>query len=176
MQVSITSNHNRNIGGRQTGDLSHNRRNFVSHNVDHRLMKNNIIFKNITIEEAYDDAFGDGIDAYNKKQKRKNRIKYDRKNYFEYLFKAKPAEKRAQRILTSNVRGGNAINSFNEEIFQVSDCYNFGHFLRDSQGNLIDKNGNPIKWDTDKKKFYDINGNEVKGARGFVTHTKGSEV
>ena len=122
MQVSITSNHNRNIGDRQTGDLSHNRRDFVSHNVDRRLIKNNVIFKNITIEEAYEDAFGDGIDAYNKKQKRKNRIKYDRKSYFEYLFKAKPTEKRAQRILTSNARGGNAINSFNEEIFQVSDC------------------------------------------------------
>lgn len=168
MQVSVTSNHNRNIGSRQTGDLSHNRRGFVPRNVDPRLIKNNVIFKDITIEEAYEDAFGDGIDVYNKKQKRKNRIKYDRKSYFEYLFKAKPAEKRAQRILTSNARGGNEINSFNEEIFQVSDCYKFGHFLRDSQGNLIDKNGNPIKWNDNKKKFYDINGNEVTDSSNLI--------
>lgn len=172
MAVSITSNHNRNIGDRQTGDLSHNRRDFVPRNVDQRLIKNNVIFKNITIEEAYDSAFGDGIDVYNKKQKRKKRIKYNRESYFEYLFKAKPTEKRAQRILTSNARGGNEIGSYNEEIFQVSDCYEFGHFMRDNDGNLIDKNGNQIKWNEDEKKFYDINGNEVKDSSSLVPNPK----
>ncbi|MCM1480432.1 MAG: hypothetical protein NC085_12070 [Muribaculaceae bacterium] len=176
MSVSITSNHNRNIGGRQTGDLSHNRRTFFSKNVDRRLTKNNIVFKNITIEEVYLDAFEDAIDAHNKKQKRKNRIKYNGKSYFEYLFKAKPAEKRAQMILTSNARGGNAISSFNEDIFQVSDCYEYGHFMRDSNGNLIDKNGNPIRWNQKDKKFYDINGNEVKNSKNLIPNPKAEVV
>lgn len=131
MATSITTNHNRNLGNGQTGNLNHNRRDLISQNVDSRLIENNIIFKSITLAEAYDEAFGNAVDEYNHRQKRKDRRKYDRKGYFKHLFGVEPENESAQVILTSNARGKHEIKSFNEEIYQVGDCQEFGHFVRD---------------------------------------------
>lgn len=168
MAVSITSNHNRNIGGRQAGNLAHNRREFTPHNVDPALTGNNIVFKNSNLVEIYEEAFGDAIDNYNRKQRRSDRRKYDRKSYFKHLFGVDPDSENASVILTSNARGKHEIKSFNEELFQVDSCMLFGNFKRDKQGNFIDKNGNPVKWNKKKQMYYDINGNAVTDSCNLI--------
>ena len=95
MAASITSNHNKDLGSGQTGNLAHNRRDFTPLNVDPGLIENNIIYVNRSLAEVYDDAFGDAIDDYNRKQKRKDRKKYTRKTYFKHLFECDPDSERA---------------------------------------------------------------------------------
>lgn len=158
MTVSITSNHNKNIGDRQSGNLAHNRRSINPHNVDKRLIFENIVFKSEKLSMAYERAFGDAIDEYNAGQKRKDRIKFDRHSYFEHLFGVSPESDSAQTILTSNSRGKHEIKSFNEDIFQVGDCGDFGHFMRDKNGNFIDKNGNPMRWNKSDNTYYNVDG------------------
>ena len=168
MAAGITSNHNKNLGNGQTGNLIHNDRKINPKNVDPRLIQNNIIFKNSTLAAAYEEAFGDAIDEYNHKQKRSDRRKYDRKGYFKHLFGVEPENESAQVILTSTARGRHEIKSFNEDLFQVGDCQEFGHFMRDEYGNFIDKDGNPVKWDTKDRTYYDVNGNEVTDSSNLM--------
>ena len=168
MAAGITSNHNKNLGNGQTGNLIHNDRKINPKNVDPRLIQNNIIFKNSTLAAAYEEAFGDAIDEYNHKQKRSDRRKYDRKGYFKHLFGVEPENESAQVILTSTARGRHEIKSFNEDLFQVGDCQEFGHFMRDEYGNFIDKDGNPVKWDTKERTYYDVNGNEVTDSSNLM--------
>ncbi len=168
MAAGITSNHNKNLGNGQTGNLIHNDRKINPKNVDPRLIQNNIIFKNSTLAAAYEEAFGDAIDEYNHKQKRSDRRKYDRKGYFKHLFGVEPENESAQVILTSTARGRHEIKSFNEDLFQVGDCQEFGHFMRDEYGNFIDKDGNPVKWDTKERTYYDVNGNEVIDSSNLI--------
>lgn len=175
MAVSITSNHNRNLGSGQTGNLAHNRRDFSPHNVDSKLLSRNIVFTKRTLSEVYDESFGDAIDDYNKKQKRSDRRKYDRRSYFKHLFGVEPDSESAKKILTSNARGKNEIKSFNEELFQVGDCNEFGHFMRDDDGNFIDKNGKPVKWNKAKRKYFDIHGNKVSDG-GFLMPNPKAEI
>ena len=168
MTTGITSNHNKNLGNGQTGNLIHNDRKINPKNVDPKLIQNNIIFKNSTLAAAYEEAFGDAIDEYNHKQKRSDRRKYDRKGYFKHLFGVEPENESAQVILTSNARGKHEIKSFNEDLFQIGDCQKFGHFMRDEYGNFIDKDGNPVKWDTKEHTYYDVNGNEVTDSSNLM--------
>ena len=168
MAAGITSNHNKNLGNGQTGNLIHNDRKINPKNVDPRLIQNNIIFKNSTLAAAYEEAFGAAIDEYNHKQKRSDRRKYDRKGYFKHLFGVEPENESAQVILTSTARGRHEIKSFNEDLFQVGDCQEFGHFMRDEYGNFIDKDGNPVKWDTKDRTYYDVNGNEVTDSSNLM--------
>ena len=168
MAAGITSNHNKNLGNGQTGNLIHNDRKINPKNVDPRLIQNNIIFKNSTLAAAYEEAFGAAIDEYNHKQKRSDRRKYDRKGYFKHLFGVEPENESAQVILTSTARGRHEIKSFNEDLFQVGDCQEFGHFMRDEYGNFIDKDGNPVKWDTKERTYYDVNGNEVTDSSNLM--------
>lgn len=168
MAAGITSNHNKNLGNGQTGNLIHNDRKINPKNVDPRLIQNNIIFKNSTLAAAYEEAFGDAIDEYNHKQKRSDRRKYDRKGYFKHLFGVEPENESAQVILTSTARGRHEIKSFNEDLFQVGDCQEFGHFMRDEYGNFIDKDGKPVKWDTKDRTYYDVNGNEVTDSSNLM--------
>lgn len=172
MATSITSNHNKDLGYGQTGNIAHNKRDFTPHNVDPKLMQNNIVFTNKTLAEVYDESFGDAIDDYNRMQKRSDRKKYDRKSYFEHLFHHSPDSESAQVILTSNARGKHEIKSFNEELFQIGDCREFGHFIRDEYGNFIDKDENPVKWDKCSNKYYDVNGNVVNDSRNLMPNPK----
>ncbi len=172
MTTSITSNHNKNLGSGQTGNLAHNRRDFISRNVDRELVKNNIVYNNVPLKEGYEDAFGDAIDDYNRKQKRKDRKKYTKESYFKHLFGVEPDSENAQKIITSNARGKHEIKSFNEELFQVGDCHEFGHFMRDKYGNFIDIFGNPVKWNKHDRVYYDINGNEVTDSSNLMPNPK----
>ena len=47
MAAGITSNHNKNLGNGQTGNLIHNDRKIKPKNVDPRLIKNNIIYSTV---------------------------------------------------------------------------------------------------------------------------------
>ena len=172
MTVSITSNHNRDLGSGQTGNLAHNRRVFIPGNVDRNLVCCNVVFVDRKLGEVYLECFGDAIIAKNSKQKRKDRIKTTPQNYFKKMFGTEPDSCSAQKILTSNARGGNEVKSYNEEIFQVGDCNEFGHFMRDDDGNFIDKNGNPVKWNKFKNKYYDVNGKEVTDGSNLKPNPK----
>lgn len=52
------------------GSLTHNNRKFNAKNVDDTRTKNNIIFTQQPIEEAYERLFGPAVERYNAKQKR----------------------------------------------------------------------------------------------------------
>lgn len=161
MKVSITMNQNRNIGDNRIVNLAQNRRENIPENVDAQLISENIVYKSRTILETYINAFGDAIDDYNRKKDCKDRIKFDCETYFEHLFDVLPASESAQFILTSKARGSHEIKSFNEVLFQVGDCYDFGHFARNEYGNFLDINGNPLEWDKENQVYYDFNGNEI---------------
>lgn len=172
MKTSITTNQNKDLGYGQTGNLAHNRREFIPKNVDPQLTKNNIIFVDKTLAEVYEECFGDAIDDYNHKHKRSDRRKYDRKSYFEYLFHHSPDSESAQTILTSNARGKHEIKSFYEELSQIGGCEDFGLYMRDEYGNFIDKDGNPVKWDKCDNTYYDINGNAVTDSSNLMPNPK----
>lgn len=67
------------------GSLTHNNRKFNAKNVDDTRTKNNIIFVQQPIEEAYKRLFEPAVERYNAKQKRADRkIKT---SYFRHIFK-----------------------------------------------------------------------------------------
>lgn len=55
------------------GSIAHNNREFSTPNVDSEFSKNNIIYKQESLEEAYQVCFGEALEQYNAKQKRKDR-------------------------------------------------------------------------------------------------------
>ncbi|MCI7758518.1 MAG: hypothetical protein MSH49_00660 [[Eubacterium] saphenum] len=168
MKVSITMNQNRNIGDNRIVNLAQNRREIIPENVDIQLISENIVYKSRTILETYIEAFGDAIGDYNRKKERKDRIKFDCETYFEHLFDVSPDSESAQAILTSKARGNHEIKSFNEVLFQVGDCYDFGHFARNEYGNFLDINGNHLEWDKENQVYYDVNGNEISDSRQLL--------
>lgn len=67
------------------GSTSHNNRTFVTENVDRDKIKNNIIYKQETLEKAYEKCFGEAINDYNKNQKRSDRKIDGVKAYMEQI-------------------------------------------------------------------------------------------
>lgn len=55
------------------GSLRHNRRDFYAENVDKTRTKNNVVLCDKSIDEAYQEAFGEAIEEYNKNQKQECR-------------------------------------------------------------------------------------------------------
>ena len=176
MPTGITTNMNCGLGKSkskgQPGNLAHNRREFDPYNTDPDLAVNNIFFVNRSLEETYQAAFGDSIDEYNSKQKRRDRISYTRDNYFKYLFGADPNSVEANAVLMSNKRGKNSVKSFNEMVVQIGDCKEFGNFMRDEYDNFIDKNGNKVKWDKSSRNYYDVDGNVVSNSKTLIANPK----
>ena len=72
-----------------TVNLNHNNRRFLAKNIDVTQIKNNVIFKQEDVEDAYHKLFDEAVEEYNGKQKRK-----DRKitNYYEEVCKNKKTE------------------------------------------------------------------------------------
>ena len=176
MPVGITTNVNCGLGKSkskgQPGNLAHNRMEFDPYNTDPNFAVNNIFFANRSLEETYQTAFGDSIDEYNSKQKRRDRISYTKDNYFKYLFGADPNSVEANAVLMSNKRGKNSVKSFNEMVVQIGDCKEFGNFMRDEYDNFIDKNGNKVKWDKSARNYYDIDGNIVSNSKTLIANPK----
>ena len=115
------------------GSLREVRRDFTPQYADEKRTKDNIIIKNETIAEAYENVFGEAQNEYNRKQKRK-----DRKigNYFESLFGVKPDTMTAEKEI---IRNKSKMQSFYEWVVGIGDMYNAG--LRDSEEHYIDEYG-----------------------------------
>ena len=98
------------------GSLTHNNRKFNAKNVDDTRTKNNIIFTQQPIEEAYERLFGAAVERYNAKQKRADRkIKT---SYFRHIFK--------RDISQSVVTAADKRKSFYEDVVQIGDMKNTG--------------------------------------------------
>lgn len=92
------------------GSLTHNRRMFSANNVDMSRTKDNVVFVNQPIEQAYDEIFGAAVERYNTKQKRADRkIK---NGYFEHAFNRKTPP---SYVVTS----ADKRKSFYEDVVQI---------------------------------------------------------
>ena len=98
------------------GSITHNNRKFSAKNVDDTRTKDNIVFNEQPIADAYDELFGAAVERYNEKQKRSDRkIKT---SYFEHLFKRVPS----QSVVTS----ADKRKSFYEDVVQIGTKDNTG--------------------------------------------------
>lgn len=64
------------------GSISHNNRKFVAKNVDEKRVKDNVILCCESLKETYENLFGEALNEYNAKQKRKDRRI---ENYLEHI-------------------------------------------------------------------------------------------
>ena len=91
------------------GSLSHNNREFYANNVDKSRTKDNICFRQESLQVAYDKCYGSAVEEYNAKQKREDRkIK---NGYFMHLFNREPSK--------SVITGANKQKSFYEDLIQI---------------------------------------------------------
>ncbi len=98
------------------GSLTHNNRKFSAKNVDGSRTKDNVVFVEQSIEEAYEQLFGAAVERYNAKQKRADRkIKT---SYYEHLFKRSPAP--------SVVTSADKRKSFYEDVVQIGTMQDTG--------------------------------------------------
>lgn len=97
---------------RGKGKLRHNNRDIISSNVDKDRIKDNVIIKQQSLDEAYELIFGEARETYNAKQKRKDR-QID--NYFKKLFGKDPTD----TILTNS----NKQQSFYEHVVGIGDMF-----------------------------------------------------
>lgn len=91
------------------GSISHNNREFSSANVDRSRTKDNVIFVNESIADAYHKLFDSAVAEFNAKQKRSDRKKND--SYFVDLFNREPC----QTVVTAT----NKEKSFYEDVVQI---------------------------------------------------------
>ena len=98
-------------------DLMHNTREYIADNVDPARIKNNVILKRETLQEAYENCFGAATAEYNAKQKRS-----DRKinNYFENLFGVSASDKQQTRNTLINKHKN---QSYYENLVQIGDMF-----------------------------------------------------
>ncbi len=105
------------------GSLTHNNRKFNAKNVDDSRTKDNIIFIQQPIDEAYEQLFSAAVERYNARQKRADRkIKT---SYYEHLFKRKASQ--------SVVTAADKQKSFYEDVVQIGDKHNTGIGSADSE-------------------------------------------
>lgn len=93
------------------GSLNHNRRKFISNNVDKSRIYKNIILLDRDINDVYKELFDNALDEYNEKQKRKDR---QIKNYYEHINRSKQEKPFFELI----IQLGNKDNPF--ELNEVS--------------------------------------------------------
>lgn len=74
-------------GTANESSLGHNQRKFIAHNVDENRIKDNVIIRDESLEEAYKKCFSEALEKYNKKQTRKDR-KQTVKSYLEKIQKS----------------------------------------------------------------------------------------
>lgn len=126
MTVSITSNHNKDLGKGQAGNLAHNRRDFISHNVDKALVNKNIVYDNITIEAAYDSSFdyvsvGSGYVKWPEKQ-----VVYERA-LADMVFKDKRTAytkwRNKERLIKDDLQWGESGEGYPSFAPQNVECY-----------------------------------------------------
>lgn len=75
------------------GSLAHNNRDFVTENVDRDRIKDNIIYKQESLQDAYERCFGQAVEDYNARQKRADRRINGSLGYLEQIRTSKNGEK-----------------------------------------------------------------------------------
>lgn len=106
------------------GNLAHNNRDFFSNNIHKDRTKDNVIIKQQTLKDAYNECFGEAVTEYNAKQKRSDRRIDD---YFQHLFSVSADSTTARNVLQSRARGqGICTKSFYEDLIQVGDMNDTG--------------------------------------------------
>lgn len=75
------------------GSIAHNNREFIAENVISEKTKDNIIYKQESLEQAYKKCFEKAINDYNLSQKRKDRLIQGVKGYIEHIKNSKNKEK-----------------------------------------------------------------------------------
>ncbi|MCD7854776.1 MAG: plasmid recombination protein [Clostridiales bacterium] len=88
------------------GSLAHNNREFIEGNVDFDRVKDNVYYKQESLEAAYTNCFAEAIENYNAKQKRKDRRIAGVKGYMEQI-----------------KNSGNREKLFYESVIQVGNIY-----------------------------------------------------
>lgn len=73
-----------------SGAIAHNNREYINKNVDIERMKDNINYKDESLNYAYEKCFGDSVRKYNSNQKRNDRKIND---YLDHIKKSKNKEK-----------------------------------------------------------------------------------
>lgn len=105
---------------RGKGKLRHNNREMISPNVDKARIKDNIIIKQQSLADAYEEIFGDAVAEYNAKQRRSDRKVSD---YFEKLFGVKADTMRADTV----IKNDNKQQSFYEYVMGVGRMEDTGY-------------------------------------------------
>lgn len=105
------------------GSLTHNNRKFNAKNVDGTRTKDNVVFIQQPIGEAYEHLFGAAVERYNAKQKRADRK--ITKSYYEHTFK--------REISQSVVTAADKRKSFYEDVVQIGDMKNTGIGTSDAE-------------------------------------------
>lgn len=101
------------------GNLRHNNRIFTSNNVNVDRTKDNIVLKQQTLQDAYNECFGQATAEYNAKQKRKDRRIND---YYQSLFGVSADSAEANSVLQSKDK----TKSFYEDIVQIGNMHDTG--------------------------------------------------
>lgn len=91
------------------GSLAHNNRDFIADNVDIERLTDNRTFVCQSLEDAYEECFGDAIRAYNDGQKRSDRRIDGAKGYMEKIRTSKNGEK---LYYENVVQIGNLVDSY----------------------------------------------------------------
>lgn len=123
----------------------HNTREYIADNVDPARIKNDVILKRETLQEAYENCFGAAMEEYNAKQKRS-----DRKinNYFENLFGVSASDKQQTRNPLINKHKN---QSYYENLVQIGDMFDT-HCVNDPQTAKLAKNALITYFDGDPRR------------------------
>ena len=126
-------------------DLMHNTREYIADNVDPARIKNDVILKRETLQEAYENCFGAAMEEYNAKQKRS-----DRKinNYFENLFGVSASDKQQTRNPLINKHKN---QSYYENLVQIGDMFDT-HCVNDPRTAKLAKNALITYFDGDPRR------------------------
>ncbi len=94
------------------GVLDHNNRKFIAENVDREKTKNNIEYKNISLEEAYHILFDEALERYNQKRRKDRRIE----NYLEHIQNGNQEKPFYEIIVQVGSRDDMGVGTENEEL------------------------------------------------------------
>lgn len=146
---------------RGKGKLTHNTRELLAANVDSTRTANNVVLVNQSLSAAYKEVFGKAQQAYNDKQKRKDR-KID--DYFTKLFEVSAEDKTATEILTND----NKQQSFYEWVVGIGGGYDTAVVdWKTDKGKEIKGNPEAAKLATECLREY-IEGNEDAGVPSYA--------
>lgn len=97
--------------GKGKGNIRHNNREYETPNVDHDRVQDNVYLVQQTLEEAYQECYGQAIEDYNAKQKRSDR----KKTLSEYIDEIK-----------KNQANRNGEKLFYEQVIGIGDMHDTG--------------------------------------------------